>query len=214
MTAYTIPPRRCDQEMGDRFVEMRREKMISGMAALRDQREHQSLGIDLRLISIVLLILLLSGCGYSFSGISKSAYPTIQSVFVDTFTNRTSEPNLDTILRGAFINEITQNGHFKLASSREEADAIFRGTILSLQVAPLAYKTGSLSAEDRIIVTLELTFEERASGRTLWTNGSFVGTGDYRVTAVGATETNRRNSLTKLASDAAEKAYRLMMSDF
>lgn len=188
--------------------------MTSGMAALKDQREHQPLEIDLRLISVVLLVLLLTGCGYSFSGISKSAYPTIQSVFVDTFTNRTSEANLDIIFRTAFSNEIVQNGHFKLASSRGEADAIFRGTILSLQVAPLAYKAGSLSAEDRITVILELIFEERVSGRTLWTNGSFIGTGDYRVTAVGATEANRKNSLIKLAGDAAEKAYRLMMSNF
>jgi hypothetical protein len=190
--------------------------MTSGTAtaAPKDQRKHQPLGIDFRLISIVLLVLLLSGCGYSFSGISKSAYPTIQSVFVDIFTNRTSEANLDTILRTAFSNEIVQNGHFKLVSSREEADAIFRGTILSLQIAPLAYKAGSLSAEDRITVILELIFEERVNGRTLWTNGSFIGTGDYRVTAVGVTEANRKNALTKLASDTAEKAYRLMLSDF
>jgi hypothetical protein len=196
---------------------MRRKKMHSGTAekaALKDQREHQLWGIDLRLMSVVLLILLLSGCGYSFSGMSKSAYPAIQTVFVDTFTNRTSEANLDIIVRAAFSNEIVQNGHFKLASSRGEADAIFRGTILSLQIAPLAYKAGSLSAEDRITVTLELFFEERVSGRALWSNGSFIGTGDYRVTAVGATEINRKNSLTKLAGDAAEKAYRLMMSDF
>jgi hypothetical protein len=196
---------------------MRREKMHSETtekATLKDQREHQPFGRDMRLMGVALLILLLSGCGYSFSGMSKSAYPTIQTVFVDSFMNRTSEPNLDIIVRTAFSNEIVQNGHFKLASSRGEADAIFRGTILTLQVAPLAYKTGSLSAEDRITVTLELFFEERVSGRTLWSNGSFIGTGDYRVTAVGATEINRKNSLTKLASDAAEKAYQLMMSDF
>lgn len=168
----------------------------------------------MRLTSIVLLVLMLSGCGYSFSGMSKSAYPTIQTVFVDTFTNKTSEANLDVILRTAFSNEIVRNGHFKLTSNRGEADAIFRGSILNLQVAPLAYKVGSLSAEDRITVILELFFDERVSGRNLWTNGSFIGTGDYRVTAVGATEINRRNSLIKLAGDAAEKAYQLMMSDF
>ena len=110
--------------------------MTSGTTALKDQREHQPLGIDLRLISIALLVLLLSGCGYSFSGMSKSAYPTIQSVFVDTFTNRTSEANLDIILRTDFSNEIVQNGHFKLVSSRGEADAILRGTLLSMQVSP------------------------------------------------------------------------------
>ena len=63
-------------------------------------------------------------------------------------------------------------------------------------------------------MTLELFFEERESGRILWSNGAFTGTGDYPVTAVGATESSRRNALIKLAGDSAEKAYRLMMSDF
>jgi hypothetical protein len=163
----------------------------------------------------LLPILLIVGCGYSFSGSIRSAYPTIQTVYVDTFTNKTSEPNLENIFRSAFSSEIVQRGHFKLVSSRGEAGAVFRGTILSLQVAPLAYKSGtSFSAEDRITMTLELFFEDTAKGKTLWSNGGFAGTVDYLVTSVGATESSRRNALTKLASDSAEKVYRLMMSDF
>jgi hypothetical protein len=188
--------------------------MISETTALKDKREQQPLGIDLCLTVLFLLILTISGCGYSFSGMSKSAYPAVQSVFVDTFTNRTSEANLDIHFRNAFSSQIVQQGHFKLAANRGEADAILRGAILNLQIAPLAYKTGSLSAEDRITLIIELFFQERISGQILWANGSFTGTGDYRVTAVGATETNRRNSIVKLAGDSAEKAYRLMMSNF
>jgi hypothetical protein len=134
---------------------------------------------------------------------------------VDTFTNKTSEPNIENIFRSAFIGEIVRHGHFKLASSRTEAGAILRGAVLNMQVAPLAYKSGtSFSAEDRITMTLELFFEETTKGRTLWSNSGFTGTVDYPVTAVGATESSRRNALTKLASDSAEKVYRLMMSDF
>ncbi len=109
---------------------------------------------------------------------------------------------------------LSRNGHFKLARSPGEADAIFRGTILSLQSSPLAYKATNLSAEDRITVTLEISFEERESGRSIWADGAFTGTGDYPVTTVGVTETSRKNALIKLANDTAERAYRLMMSDF
>jgi len=130
-------------------------------------------------------------------------------------TNNTSEPNLEIILRSAFTSEIVQRGHFKLVSSRTEAGAAFRGTIRSIQTAPIAYKSGtSFSAEDRITIVMELFFEDTAKGKTLWSNSHFVGTVDYPVTAVGATESSRRNALTKLASESAEKVYRLMMSDF
>ncbi len=177
--------------------------------------EQRPWDIGMRWLSAVLPILLLVGCGYRFSGTIKSAYPAIQTVYVDAFTNRTSEANAENIFRAAFSSEIVQRGHFKLVSSREEAGAIFRGTIVNIQVAPLAYKTGtSFSAEDRITITMEFFFEETAKGRILWSNSAYIGTVDYPVTTVGATESSRRNALTKLAADSAEKVYRLMMSDF
>ena len=182
---------------------------------MKNRSEQRSWTVSVRWMCTALPILLLVGCGYRFSGSIKSAYPTIQSVYVDSFKNRTSEANAENLFRSAFSSEIVQRGHFKLVSNREEAGAVFRGTILNIQVAPLAYKTGtSFSAEDRIRVTLELFFEETASGRTLWSNSAFIGTVDYLVTTVGATESSRKNALTKLASDSAEKIYRLMMSDF
>lgn len=183
--------------------------------AMKNRRERRPWKGGTGWICAALPILLLVGCGYSLTGSIKSAYPAIQTVYVESFTNRTSEANADNIFRSAFSSEMVQRGHFKLVSSKGEAGAVFRGTIVNMQIAPLAYKTGtSFSAEDRITVTLELFFEETASGKTLWSNSAFIGTVDYLVAAVGAAETSRRNALTKLASDSAEKVYRLMMSDF
>jgi hypothetical protein len=165
-------------------------------------------------VLMVLTALLLTGCGYSLQGGRGSFAPGVQTVFVDVFTNNTSEANADSIFRIAFSSLLVQNGHFKLAQSPGEADAILRGTILGLQSSPLAYKTTNLSAEDRLTVTLQISFEERESGKVLWANDAYTGTGDYPVTTVGGTESSRRNALTKLANDTAERAYRLMMSDF
>jgi hypothetical protein len=166
------------------------------------------------LVVLTALLLLLTGCGYSLQGGRGSFAPGVRTVFVDVFTNKTSEANADSIFRIAFSSQIVQNSHFKLAQSPGEADAILRGTILSLQTSPLAYKTSSLSAEDRITVTMQISFEERASGKTFWANDAYTGIGDYPVTTAGATEASRRDALTKLANDTAERAYRLMMSDF
>ena len=165
-------------------------------------------------VLMVLTALLLTGCGYQLAGGRGSFAPGVRTVFVDVFTNKTSEANADSIFRIAFSSQVVQNGHFKLAQSPEEADAIFRGTILSLLSSPLAYKTTSLSAEDRITVTMQISFEERASGKVLWADEAYTGTGDYPVTTVGVTEASRKNALTKLANDTAERAYRLMVSGF
>ncbi len=162
----------------------------------------------------VLFVLLPAGCGYHFTGSGDSAYPTLRTVFVDVFANRTSEAYAENIFRAAFINRFVQDGRFKLANSRGEADAIVHGTVKNLLTYPLAYKAGNLSAEDRLAVTLEISFEERQSGRILWADKAFPGTGDYPVTTVGVTETSRKNALIKLADDTAERAYRLIISGF
>ncbi len=163
---------------------------------------------------MVLILFLLAGCGYRMEGGRGSFAPGVRTVFVDVFTNNTSEANADTIFRTAFNDQVIQNGHFKLAPGPGEADAIFRGTILSLQSSTLAYQTTNLSAENRMTVIMQISFEDRASGRVLWADGAYTATGDYRVTSVGATEATRRDALVKLANDSAERAYRLMMSDF
>ena len=165
-------------------------------------------------VLMVLAALLLTGCGYGFSGARGSFAPGVRTVFVDVFTNKTSEANADSIFRIAFNSQVVQMGDFKLAQSPGEADAILRGTILSLESLPLAYQSNNLSAQNRITVTMQISFEERASGKVLWANDAYTGTGDYPVTTVGVTEASRRDALTKLANDTAERAYRLMMSDF
>jgi len=163
---------------------------------------------------MLLAAVLLTGCGYHMAGGEETVAPGLRTVFVDVFTNRTGEAYAENIFRSAFISRFVQEGRFRLARSRGEADIICRGAVRSLQASPLSYKATNLSAEDRITVTLEISIEERESGRTIWANGAFTGAGDYPVTTVGVTEISRKNALTKLASDTAERAYRLMMSGF
>lgn len=162
----------------------------------------------------LLAALMLVGCGYRFAAGEESVDPAIRTIFVDVFTNKTSEAHVENIFRTAFINRFVQSGRFKLGGSSGEADAVCRGTILSLQASPLAYKASNLAAEERLTITLEISFEERESGRVIWSDGSFTGTGDYTVTSVGVTEASRKKALVKLAGDTAERAYRLMIAGF
>ena len=165
-------------------------------------------------VLLALTALLLTGCGYHFVGEKEWVAPGLRTVFVEVFNNRTSEAYAENIFRSAFIGRFVREGRFKLARNRGEADVICRGTVRSIQTSPLSYKANNLSAEDRITVMLDISFEERESGRTIWADGAFIGTGDYPVTAIGVTETSRKNALTTLANDTAERAYHLMMSIF
>ncbi|HOG17508.1 MAG: hypothetical protein A4E73_03928 [Syntrophaceae bacterium PtaU1.Bin231] len=164
----------------------------------------------------VLLLLNCAGCGYRFSPGGENLPPEIRTVFVDIFDNKTSEANFENQVRSAFIDQIIRGTRFKLADSKEAADAVLRGSIEGLSSSPLSYRATNLAAEERLTAVLNITLEDRNTGKAVWTGSGLSGTADYMVDAANptVTQTNRRNNLSKLANDTAEKAYRLMMSGF
>jgi len=166
-------------------------------------------------ITIILLVfLLLSGCGYRFSGGGENIDKKIQTVFVDNFPNRTSEANIEIIFRTAFIDQFITGGRFKVVDRRESADAVFKGSIDILTASPLSYQKSTFAAEERVTVTMDLLFEEQGSRNIIWSYKKFSGSRDYYIGDVNSKEINRKDAFIRLSNEAAERAYRLMMSGF
>jgi hypothetical protein len=159
-------------------------------------------------------LVLIWGCGYRVNPGGEHIDKSIQTVFVENITNRTSEAHVENMIRSALINEFIKGRRFKLATGRETADALCRGRIETFATTPLAYSKDNLVAEERITLTVSLTLEERGSGKILWTDKDFSATQDYHFTDINIKGTNRKFALIKLSNDLAEKAYRFMMSDF
>ena len=164
----------------------------------------------------LLLVIFLTDCGYRFSPGGENIDKSIQTVYVDNFSNRTSEANLENTLRNAFIDQFRKSSRFRLADRREEADAVLKGAINGLSVSHLSYSTADVAKEDRATLVMELIFEERRDRRIIWANSAFSWYSDFSVTQADTlrTEINRKSALDKLANDLADRAYRLMMSGF
>lgn len=168
------------------------------------------------LVCALIMLWMSSGCGYHLADGEDSIDPAIQKVFVDTFTNRTSEAGIENLFRSAFMDQVLRGGRFQLAGSREEADALIRGDIRSLSTSHLSYGKTDLSVEERLTVVLDVTFEERTSKRILWQVRNFNYYNDYTVAGeqTNVMEIKRKNALVKLSGDAAERAYSLILSGF
>ena len=168
-----------------------------------------------RLAPLLCFIFMIGACGYGFVPQGDSINKNIQKIYVDIFTNKTSEANIENTFRTAFIDQIIQGRRFKLASSSGEADAILKGSIESLNAAPLSYQATNLAAEDRMSTVLSLTLEAQNPRKIIWVNSGFSGFQDYIMSNdLNIAQINKKNALIKLANDTAERAYRLMMSDF
>lgn len=154
-------------------------------------------------------------CGYSFAPQGNYIDKRIQKVYVESFGNKTAQAEIENYVRTAFIDQLIQSSRLKIVESVESADAIIKGTILNLNTAALSYSANTLAAEERATITLELNFQEKESGKIIWSSKSITGTVDYTLEDnINLLPVTRKNALIKLANDTAEKTFNLMMSGF
>jgi len=166
-------------------------------------------------IAILIAVMLVpAGCGYRFAPGGEHIDPGIRKVFIEPFGNRTSEANVEDTFRLAITDQFVKGKRFQIVDGGDQADALIRGSIKTLATTPLSYRTTNLAAEERMTLTVELTFEERRSKKIIWKDENFTGTQEYPVASLSDTETSRKNALSKLSNDTAERAYRMLMSGF
>ena len=158
---------------------------------------------------------ILFGCGYSFAPRGESIDKRIQKVYVEPFDNKTSQAEIENYFRTAFINQFIQTSRFKIAPSAEAADAVVRGKILNFNTTPLSYLKNDLAAEERATIILDVTFEDNAGGKIIWSSKNMTDSVDYTLNEdINMLSPARKQALMKLANDMAEKAFNLMMSGF
>jgi hypothetical protein len=158
---------------------------------------------------------ILFGCGYSFAPRGESIDKRIQKVYVEPFDNKTSQAQIENYFRTAFINQFIQTSRFKIAPSAETADAVVRGKIINFNTSPLSYLKNDLAAEERATIILDVTFEDHASGKIIWSSKNMTDSIDYTLDEdINMLSPARKQALNKLANDMAEKAFNLMMSGF
>ena len=168
----------------------------------------------IKLVLALLMVWVVFGCGYTFAPRGEHIDIRIQNVYVAPFGNRTALAEVENYMRIAFIDQIIQSNRFKTVPDIEQADAIISGNILNISTTALSYRANLLAAEERMTVTLEASFREKDTGRTIWSARNIVGTVDYRLLDDTNPLPARKHALAKLAQDTAENAFNLMMADF
>ncbi len=171
--------------------------------------------MKIKWIVCVLLLLSCLSCGYHFSPGGENIDAGIQRVFVGGFSNRTSEANVENYIRNAFFSRFGKGARFTLVADKDKADAVLTGKILSITSSHVAYSSSDMAKEDRVFMTLEVVFERADNGGVIWINKGLSGREAYTVNVNAATTAaNRKEALSKLSIDMADKAYRNILSGF
>jgi outer membrane lipopolysaccharide assembly protein LptE/RlpB len=91
-------------------------------------------------------LVLLSGCGYHTLGSAAHLPPTVHTLAVPIFRNKTQFYHTEVAMTQAVVREFNDRTRLAVAADPDAADATVSGTIVSESVQPLTYRTETNTA--------------------------------------------------------------------
>jgi len=163
-------------------------------------------------LTLALVSLALTACGYSFRG---TLPPGIQTIAVPIFVNRTSQPNVDSIITRAIVQAFATNGRLRVVRPAE-ADAILEGEVVGYGVFPIAFDPSLSIQEYRVAVTLNLRMRDVRRNTVLFQQNGVSEHADFRATgaAVSTTISIEETALTAAAGEIARSVVSLAIDRF
>lgn len=166
----------------------------------------------IKILSVLVLISALYGCGYRFVG-GGSLPAGTGDICVTIFENPTGDTGFGNTITNDIIIELNRNDR-KVVNSIETADSVLSGKILSITTDTSARSTDLTSVEKKVTVLLSAELKKK-NGTTLWENGNIKYEGLYLSAAQKTVEDrNREVALEEISEEFARGLFGLMSQDF
>jgi Lipopolysaccharide-assembly len=125
---------------------------------------------------------LMMSCGYALVGRGNSLDPTIHSIEVPAFVNRTTRIELEQQVTQAVANEFVSRGRLRLVTGSNDADAILRGSIDTFNIFPIAFNQQGRATQYQISITAKIELvDHRKDDKVIWKNDQYRFTENYEV---------------------------------
>ena len=149
----------------------------------------------------------LSGCGYHCAERIESLPPWIKTVYVAPWANRSNELLLGVWITEELRHEFLRGRGLKLVT-KDEADVILEGEIVSTGTHGLSYIRYDQAVERRITAECSVNLVRREGGKVIWQTCNIVREESFLVEEdIMHTEGLKDEALRKLSRNVAEIVY-------
>ncbi|NLI31851.1 MAG: LptE family protein [Deltaproteobacteria bacterium] len=163
---------------------------------------------------LALLIPILHGCGYRFSGEGSGPKPGLKRIAIPIFENRTGEPELGSLFAGALRQQFLTRGDLQVVPE-DQAEAVFRGSITDIHTSSVAHIDVKQTIQTRLYVTLDIRCQDMETGKAIWQDPQFTYFKTYlQVPDPIASFDNRREAFEFLAKEMAIRIHDRFLSNF
>jgi outer membrane lipopolysaccharide assembly protein LptE/RlpB len=144
----------------------------------------------LRHLVLALMLVPLSGCGYSLAGRGSFLPSYIKTIGVPTFTNQTTVFDLERKVSERVRNEFISRGNYNVVEAATGVDALLTGEISSVTLTPSAFTEQQLASRYVVTLTAKLEFRDLKSNKVLWQNPSMQFREEYSVSSTTTLDPN------------------------
>lgn len=133
----------------------------------------------------LLLLLPLSGCGYSLAGRGAFLPDYIRTIAVPQFTNATTVYDVDRRVSERVRAELIGRGSRYTVEPTERAgvDAVLTGVISSITLLPVAFNQQQQASRYVLTLTAQIEFKDLKTDKVLWSNAAMQFREEYEPTS-------------------------------
>ena len=157
------------------------------------------------LFVLLAITVFVSACGYRnpyvYSGPDRTIYAT-------TWKNRTNELGLDSKIYQSLVKWFQKTGSLSVVKTKENADYILAGEIISIDLPSLTYGSASSTSEVKIRLRVRYIMKDLKTDKVLMEVPSEVWTEEYKVGSTAAdSRDNENEALDIIVDDLSQKIY-------
>ncbi len=124
---------------------------------------------------------LLSGCGYALVGTGNILDPSLKTLYVPAFVNKTTRVEIEQRVTQSVADEFVSRGRLRLVNNAKAADIILRGSMDTFNLAPVGFEQGR-ATQYQISITANIELlDHRHEDKVLWKNDQYRFVENYQV---------------------------------
>lgn len=135
-------------------------------------------------VSVLFLLLALTGCGYHVAGSATHLPAGVRTLAVPVFKTNAQQYHTEVALTDATIHELNTRTKYRITNTDDPdaSDAMLVGTVLAESIAPLTYDPTNGSTSSYLITLTAKVVLTARDGTVLYRNDKFLFREQYQST--------------------------------
>ena len=176
-----------------------------------------------RSLSITLAVLSLasSGCGYALAGRGSFLPADIRTVGIPKLENRSTFFQVEEVITDKIRTEFIGRGKYAVSPEALGADAVLTGEIISISVQPVGFTERQLASRYLFTLSMRVQFADARTSEVLWSNDALVFREEYELATRGTIALDgaafldqERSSVDRIAGDVARSVVTAILEAF